>query len=200
MTVAATHRGSADDFGTRGEGADPDLAAVAASLHGGLPDVLAVRSLRVPCATADAVAVVQDMGALTRYEQKARTVDVRPGRSRTGRYAVWGKIAGLLPWHREFSYLLHDDGFHSADSTVHGGWRVAGGFVVRELGSGGCEVVHYERYDLPRWAKPARRVLSAYMHRSQRRELRIIHDLAVLRSVEARARREINEPDSDVRR
>lgn len=96
-----------------------------------------------------------------------------------------------------FSYLLHDDGFHSADFAARrDGWRVAGGFVVQDLPSGGCEVMHYERYDLPRWARPARGVLGAYMRRSQRRELRIIHDLALLHAAEARARREL-EPESD---
>lgn len=81
--------------GTRTNNAD--VAAVVVSLCSGLPDVLAVRTIRIPCGKADAVAVVHDMGTLTRYEQKARAVDVQPGDSRTGRYAVSGRIAGLLP-------------------------------------------------------------------------------------------------------
>lgn len=180
MTSVATNIAGSDD-----------LAAVAASLHGKLHDVLAVRTIRIPCDKSDAVAVVQDMGMLTTYEQKARVVDAQPASSRAGRYSVTGRIAGLLPWRGVFSYLLHGDGFHSADSTARpDGWRASGGFVVRDLPSGECVVVHYESYDLPRWARPGRRLLGAYMRYSQRRELRIIHDLALVRSAEARARRE----------
>lgn len=190
MTAVATKKESDDRSGTAQ--IDPDLAAVAASLHGEVPDVLAVRTIRIACDKAHAVAVVQDMGMLTTYEQKARVVQAQPASARTGRYSVTGRLAGLLPWRGTFSYLLHGDGFHSADSTARpNGWRVSGGFVVYDVPSGGCEVMHYECYDLPHWPRPARRVLRAYMRNSQRRELHVIHDLALLRSAEARARREI---------
>ena len=171
---------------------DPDLAAVAASLGGGRPDVLAVRTIRVPCAKSHVVAVLHDMGGLAAYEQKCRVVDARPSGPVTGRYSVTGRIARVLPWHREFSYLLHDDGFHSGDAAEFGdGWRISGGFVVHELTADTCEVVHYERYDLPGWARSARHVLGPYMRRSQHREMRIIHDLALLRAAEERARRAV---------
>ena len=86
---------------------DPDLAAVAASLGGGRPDVLAVRTIRVPCAKSHAVAVLHDTGGLATYEQKCRVVDARPRGARTGQYSVTGRIARLIPWHREMR-IVHD--------------------------------------------------------------------------------------------
>lgn len=154
-----------------------------------LTPVIAVRRVRVPCPKADAVAVVQDLTTLPSYEQKVRQVSVEPAGESGGQYTLHGKIAGLLPWQGRFRYVLHPDGFHSVDAEARrDGWEICGGYYVREIGADECEVVHYERYDLPLWLRPARRVVQWYMRNSQRRELKIIHDLVVLRSAESRAR------------
>jgi hypothetical protein len=154
-----------------------------------LVPVIAVRQVRVPCPKADAVAVVQDLTTLPSYEQKVRQVSVEPGGDGVGQYTLTGKLAGLVPWRGTFHYVLHPDGFHSVDAEARrDGWEICGGYYVRAIGPDECEVVHYERYDLPAWLKPVRRLVAWYMRNSQRRELKIIHDLVVLRSAEQRAR------------
>lgn len=160
------------------------------------PDVLAVRTLRIPCAKADAVAVLHDLTTLARYEQKARRVAVEPAGDQVGWFSLSGRLAGLLPWRGRFCYVMDGDGYHSVADKRWDGWRITGGFVVRERGPAECEVIHYERFDLPRWAQPLRRLLTAYMRRSQYQELREIHDLALLRATESSARRRVVELES----
>ncbi len=156
----------------------------------GMPVAVAVRVIRVPCPKADAVAVVQDLTTLPAYEQKVRGVSVQPGGDSDGEYTLTGKLAGLLPWTGRFRYVLHDDGFHSVDAAERAdGWEISGGYYVREIGPDECEIVHYERYALPTWLRPVKKIVAGYMRFSQRRELKIIHDLVILRSAEMRVQR-----------
>lgn len=144
---------------------------------GRLREASAEHAVVVGCPPAQALPHLWDITNVERCERKADRVTVAPETATTGRYAIHGRLLGVVPWDGQFRYVLHDAGFHSEDAVSRrGGLRVAGGFTV-EPHPAGCLIWHYERYLLPWAAAPLKPAVAAYVRWTQRREMR---DLAAL--------------------
>ncbi len=124
------------------------------------------------------LAIVREIELLEPLERKARTVTVHPATPEAGWYSVTGRIARLVLWRGDFSYVQHDAGWHSEDLDVRrDGWRVSGGFLVSRVDDRITRVTHYEDYVLPPSLARLRPLFAAYVRRSQVGEMR---DLATL--------------------
>ena len=144
---------------------------------GRLREASAERTVVLGCSPAQALPHVWDITNVERCERKADRVTLVPETASTGRYAIHGRIFGVIPWDGQFRYVLHEAGFHSQDAaTRRGGLRVSGGFTV-EPHPAGCRIWHYERYLLPWIVAPLKPAVAAYVRWTQRREMR---DLAAL--------------------
>ena len=134
----------------------------------------AVSTIKIHAPRAAVLAVVQDIQGIERFEVKADQVDVHPIDAKKGTYQVRGHFAGL-PWRREFSYFLNEDGFYSRDahpSTPE--VTVQGGFIVQGTDAEESILIHYEMYYLSYWFVPLKPLIAAYLKWSMRRELRDI--------------------------
>jgi hypothetical protein len=141
----------------------------------------------MPYGRQDAVAAIWEIKNIEVTEVKADTVVVSPETSRSGTYRVRGRFAGV-PWRGKFAYALNDAGFHSRNAGMPAEYAtIEGGFVVTPL-AGGCTVIHYEQYVLPRWLAPLKHVLRLYLRWSMARELRDLERLIAM-TLEDPARR-----------
>ena len=75
-------------------------------------DIAATRLIEVFCRQEDALAVIWEIQNIEKTEVKADAVQVNKQTEHTGTYKVRGHFAGI-PWHNEFAYVLHEQGFHS---------------------------------------------------------------------------------------
>ena len=133
----------------------------------------------IPVPAAQARAAVWEIPNIERTEVKADAVCVTKESPTVGSYTVRGHFAGL-PWRGEFTYELHEQGFHSENVPKPGqGSTVSGGFVVEEISDDECLVVHYEQYRLPWYYRPLRAGIVAYLRYSMRRELRDLERILV---------------------
>jgi hypothetical protein len=138
--------------------------------------ITVVSARELPCRRRDAVSAIRDIKNIERTEVKADAVVVSPDTPERGTYRVRGRFAGV-PWRGQFTYVLHDGGFHSRSAGVPPEQAtIEGGFVVTPL-AGGCTVIHYEQYVLPRWLVPLRHAIRAYLRWSMARELRDLERL-----------------------
>jgi hypothetical protein len=134
--------------------------------------ISATRLIEMPCRQEDALAVIWEIQNIEKTEVKADIVRVSPQTEHTGTYKVQGHFAGI-PWHNEFAYVLHEQGFHSVEAhPPTPGSRIQGGFVAISTGEQSCTVLHYEQYVLPRWAVPLKPLITWYLHWSMDKELR----------------------------
>ncbi|MGZ3696548.1 MAG: SRPBCC family protein [Bdellovibrionota bacterium] len=129
---------------------------------------------------------LHDIGNIARYEPKVDEATVDPIDRRHGSYQVRGRFAGM-PWKGAFSYTLRGDGFHSEVLAPVSGVRVDGGFRVKALEDGTCELHHWENYRLPFVAAPFLPFLRLYLKRALKEELQAIE-------LEARADAEAHLP------
>lgn len=83
-----------------------------------------------------------------------------------------GHFAGI-PWKGNFSYKKTDDGFISEILNRPLGIFVKGGFQVKEK-QGATEVQHFESYNFPIWALPAKPLIRMYLKWAMKKELRNI--------------------------
>lgn len=142
--------------------------------------ITVVSARELPCARQDAVAAIREIKNIERTEVKADTVVVHPLTPERGTYRVRGRFAGF-PWRGHFAYDLNDAGFHSRNADVPPEQAtIEGGFVVTPL-AGGCTVIHYEQYVLPRWLQPIRGLIRTYLRWSMARELRDLERLIRVR-------------------
>ena len=142
-----------------------------------LKDIAVTRLIEVPCRQEDALAVIWGIQNIEKTEVKADEVEVIPQSERTGTYKVRGHFAGI-PWHNEFAYVLHEQGFHSVEAhPPASGSRIQGGFVAVSTGEQSCTILHYEQYVLPRWAVPLKPLITWYLQWSMNKEL---HDLQTI--------------------
>src|SRR5712692_11435875 len=119
-----------------------------------LRDIAATRLIEVFCRQRDALAVIWEIQNIEKTEVKADAVQVNKQTEHTGTYKVRGHFAGI-PWHNEFAYVLHEQGFHSTEAhPPASGARIQGGFVTVATGEQSCTILHYEQYVLPQWAVP----------------------------------------------
>jgi hypothetical protein len=133
----------------------------------------------VPAPAARARAAVWEIENIERTEVKADAVCVTKESPTVGSYTVRGHFAGV-PWRGEFSYELHDKGFHSKSVPQPGrGSTISGGFVVEDISDEECFVLHYEQYRLPWYYRPLRAAIVAYLRYSMRRELRDLERILV---------------------
>ena len=138
--------------------------------------ITTVSAREMHCAREDAVAAIRDIKNIQRTEVKADGVVVFPESSSSGTYKVRGRFAGV-PWRGEFEYLLNDAGFHSRNAGIPAEEAtIEGGFVVTPL-AGGCTVIHYEQYMLPRWLVPLKELVRLYLRWTMSRELRDLERL-----------------------
>lgn len=138
--------------------------------------VTVVSARDIPCSREVALAAVWNIKNIERTEVKADVVEVTPRGAMHGTYKVHGRFAGV-PWHGEFAYELNDTGFHSRNAGVDPNRAtIEGGFAVTPT-AGGCTVIHYEQYVLPRSVRPLRPLISIYLRWSMRRELRDLERL-----------------------
>jgi hypothetical protein len=138
--------------------------------------ITVVSARELPCRRQDAVAAVRNIKNIERTEVKADTVVVSPETPERGTYRVRGRFGGFS-WRGQFTYFLHEGGFHSRNAGVPPEEAtVEGGFVVTPL-AGGCTVIHYEQYVLSRWLVPFRHAIRAYLRWSMARELRDLERL-----------------------
>lgn len=148
-------------------GGDGDAAAQ----RGRAGEVQEAHAIALPVSPEVALAWVRDIANIALTEVKADKVRVYPDSEAGGTYTVRGRFAGI-PWEGEFRYDLHPGGFHSVQcdrKRFHP--QVSGGFSVLPFGDGGCVVLHYEQYLLPRWARPVRPAFAGYIRHSMRIEL-----------------------------
>ena len=80
-----------------------------------LRDIAATRLIEVFCRQEDALAVIWEIQNIEKTEVKADAVQVNKQTEHTGTYKVRGHFAGI-PWHNEFAYVLHEQGFHSTEA------------------------------------------------------------------------------------
>ena len=140
--------------------------------------ISAVRDVVIALPSAEVLAVVRDIALLEPLERKARHVEIHPTGPDRGWYRIVGKLFGVKAWDGDFSYVQHENGWHSEDLRPRDdGWRISGGFLVSRVDETTCRVTHYEDYSLPARLRRLRPVLAAYMRRSQVGEMR---DLAAL--------------------
>src|SRR6266567_2695285 len=119
-----------------------------------LRDISATRLIEVACRQDDALAVIWEIQNIEKTEVKADAVEVNKQSESTGTYKVRGHFIGI-PWHNEFAYVLHKQGFHSVEAhSPASGPRIQGGFVAVPTGERTCTILHYEQYLLPRWGVP----------------------------------------------
>lgn len=119
---------------------------------------------------ADALRFIWDIQNIEKTELKVVRLQIHRTGDKTGTYHAEGRFAGI-PWADEFSYLLNDNGFHSANvaGTVQGGFVV--GKDETHSDATHCRVTHYEQYEVPGklWAlKPA---IYGYLSWSMKQEL-----------------------------
>lgn len=144
-----------------------------------LREIAATRLIEVACPQEDAIAVIREIQNIEKTEVKADAVFVLPQSENTGTYKVRGHFAGI-PWHNEFAYTLHPQGFHSLEAhPPASGSRIQGGFVVVPTGEQTCTVLHYEQYKLPRWAIPLKPVIEGYLQWSMKKELSDLKDIII---------------------
>ena len=137
-------------------------------------EIAATRLIEVACPQEEALAVIWEIQNIEKTEVKADIVWVNPESKNTGTYRVRGHFAGI-PWHSEFAYTLHAQGFHSLEAHPPlSGTRIQGGFVVVPTGEKSCTILHYEQYKLPRWAVPLKPLVEGYLQWSMKKEM---HDL-----------------------
>lgn len=159
-----------------------DRAVAAASsprsgLSARLRECSAERELLLGCSVEQALPRIWRIENVERCERKADKVTVTPETSWTGTYVIRGKTFGAVPWQGTFRYLLHERGFHSEDAVRRrGGLHVNGGFTV-EPHADGCRIWHYERYLLPWLVAPLKPLVTAYVRRTQRGEMRDLRRL-----------------------
>lgn len=142
-----------------------------------LRDIAATRLIEVFCRQEDALAVIWEIQNIEKTEVKADAVQVNKQTEHTGTYKVRGHFAGI-PWHNEFAYVLHEQGFHSTEAhPPASGARIQGGFVAVATGEQSCTILHYEQYVLPQWAVPLKPLIVWYLQWSMQKEL---HDLRAI--------------------
>jgi hypothetical protein len=138
--------------------------------------VTVVSARDIPCRRETALAAVWNIKNIEKTEVKADGVEVAPRGATHGTYKVHGHFAGV-PWRGEFAYELNDTGFHSRNAGVDPDRAtIEGGFAVTPT-AGGCTVIHYEQYVLPRRVRPLRFFIIMYLRWSMRRELRELERL-----------------------
>jgi hypothetical protein len=138
--------------------------------------VTTVIAREMHCAREEAVAAIREIKNIERTEVKADAVAVSPDTALSGTYKVRGRFAGV-PWRGEFAYFLNEAGFHSRNAGIPAEEAtIEGGFVVTPL-AGGCTVIHYEQYLLPRWLVPLKQLVGLYLRWSMSRELRDLERL-----------------------
>jgi hypothetical protein len=142
-----------------------------------LRDLTMTQLIEVGCRQEDALAVVRNIQHVLQTEVKADRVQVSPQTDHSGTYTIHGHFASI-PWHDEFTYVLHEQGFHSVEAHPPAtGSRISGGFVALSTGPQSCMILHYEQYVLPRWAVPLKPVIALYLRWSMHKEL---HDLRAM--------------------
>ena len=129
------------------------------------------RLIAIPCRQEVALAVIQEIKNIEKTEVKAEAVEVYQQTESIGTYQVRGRFAGI-PWHNEFAYVLHEQGFHSLEAhPPNSGPRIQGGFVAIRTGAQTCTILHYEQYVLPKWAVPVKPLIEWYLQWSMKKEL-----------------------------
>lgn len=147
-----------------------------------MKEIAALRLIEVACRQEDALAVIWEIQNIEKTEVKADAVQVIPQSERTGTYRVHGHFAGI-PWHNEFAYVLHEQGFHSLEAhPPDSGTRIQGGFVAISTGEQSCTILHYEQYLLPTWAVPVKPLIEGYLQWSMKKELRDLKTLILERT------------------
>jgi hypothetical protein len=143
-----------------------------------MPQEVAVTELiEVECPQEDALAVIWAIQTIEQTEVKVDAVQVLPQTERTGTYKARGHFAGV-PWHNEFAYVLHAQGFHSVEARPPAsGPRVKGGFTVVSTGARSCLILHYEQYLLSGWAVLLKPLIVGYLHWSMAKEMRDVRRL-----------------------
>lgn len=131
--------------------------------------IAATRLIEVPCRQEDALAVIREIKNIEKTEH-------------TGTYKVRGHFAGI-PWHNEFAYTLHEQGFHSVEThPPASGPRIQGGFVAVYTGEQICTILHYEQYILPKWGVPVKPLIEWYLQWSMKKELRDLKTIILARA------------------
>ena len=144
--------------------------------------IAATRLIEVPCRQEDALAVIREIKNIEKTEVKAEAVEVSKQTENTGTYKVRGHFAGI-PWHNEFSYALHEQGFHSVEAhPPASGPRIQGGFVAVCTGEQTCTILHYEQYILPKWGVPVKPLIEWYLQWSMKKELRDLKTIILARA------------------
>ena len=144
--------------------------------------VAIIELCEVDCSQAAALAVIQDIRTIEQTEVKVDSVQVLPQTARTGIYKAHGSFA-FVRWRNEFAYTLNEMGFHSVEAhPPPAGIRIHGGFVVVEAGPASCIILHYEQYELPRWAVPIKPVIGAYLRWTMKKEMRDLKALILSRA------------------
>jgi len=140
-------------------------------------DISVIRLIEVACRQEDVLPVIWEIQNIEKTEVKADVVQVNKQTERMGTYQVRGHFAGI-PWHNEFAYVLHEQGFHSLEAhPPASGSRIQGGFVAVSTGKQNCTILHYEQYVLPKWAIPLKLLIEWYLQWSMKKEL---HDLKTI--------------------
>ena len=139
-------------------------------------EVVITENIFIDVPLEQALAVIQDLNWLARYEPKVDYVCVTPKAKTGGTYTARGRFAGL-PWQGRFSYKIRPQGFHSEMISGPPGVQVSGGFVVRSEAQYRCRVMHYERYQLSWWLWPLVFLLRLYLKRAMKNELCAVEQL-----------------------
>lgn len=136
------------------------------------PNIVSVtRSIRANYSAKIARDTLWNIQNLERYEPKVISSHVQEETNRTGTYTAWGFFA-ILPWRGTFSYQLTDTGFtsellNSPIPSIH----VKGGFLIKDEGNDQCQIIHYEKYKLPKWLSCMAPLIKTYVNWSMGREL-----------------------------
>ncbi len=135
-------------------------------------NICVTQSSRLPRSKAQILPFIWDIKNIEYCEVKADRVSVTKDTDRSGTYLVEGRFARYIPWHRIFSYELHDRGFHSKEAQQPPSrLNIQGGFFVEQTGEDEAEIIHYEQYTLPTLLMPLKPLIVLYLKWSQKKEM-----------------------------